>query len=879
MIAENAKTLIANGNNLVFIRHMHGPYYSCHTKYNREFTDKLHGIPSWIWSKESGHFQIHYLDLPLLESSSAKGGYTVAYEPAGYDQLAVLRAEYLDRLGWKKEARVEIPSPRPFRNYQLVGAQFMYRSGRVLNADGMGCISGDAEIIVNRGGNARRYTLEQAYLRFNGLDIEKNNWSVPSYTRSLNGDHFSLNRIVGVVRKGVRKTLRITTESGREIVATPDHVFFTPKGESAIGTLDVGDELYVNGKSLCQYCGKHKKLTQKKFAGVCLSCVYRHFRNNNVKTGETTGKGGYVYASANLQYHPSVTSSGVLKHRLVFEAAMNDLPYDAYLDRLEVGRVDGLKFLGRRDVIHHKDGNNKNNHIDNLELTDSRGHGQEHGKEFKKHLWNVQGPKAERIAKIEDAGERIVYDVMMDDPLHSFVANGFVVHNSGKSQQAVGAVMLNKINNKTHKTLVVCPSSVKYAWLNEFTAVSDLKTLVLSSNMDKRAEQYSDVNNYDVLIIGFEGFIADYEDIATIFTPNILIVDECHRVSNRSNMITQTLIGGAKIRKTFLQMAKPHSIYMLTGTPISNKMEDLYAILRVIDSGIFHWSGFLNRYTLQDEHQRWDRAGGNVARRSYKTIEGYKNQEELKAKLSLHMIRRTKDEVLPELPSKVFQTIDIELGSEERKIYNDLRRDLKANIRGKELTTIDKLTWLTKAQQICDSLEIVAGANVKKSSKLEALIQIVNEQTKVRKIVIFSKFKSMTTIIARELAHLNPVHLNGDMPSEERAEIIKRFQNDDKCRVFISTIGAGGVGITLTAADLVVMYDRAWSPSANIQAIDRLHRLGQKNSVLVVTLRVRNSVEQHVEKVWLKKAVLINDMIGDEAVVAKMSTEELEELV
>ena len=873
--------LIQQGYDLAHVSQIEGQYFACRTRYNPNFTDLMHYVPSWVWVKDQRYFRIHYLDLPVLESISNRAGYEVKYEPSAYDALMQLKQEYIARIDWKKEIKVKLDSPRPFRKYQILGAQFMFHVGHVLNADGMGCISGDAEIIINRGGNARRYNLRDAYLRFNGLAASKDNWKLPSYTRSLDGDRFSLNRIEGIVCKGHQHVIRIVTESGREIIATPDHVFFTPQGERAIGTMSVGDELLVNGKEKCIVCGKEGKLSQRKFKGACRTCVYRRLRHNaSTKDGECIDKNGYVVVQKGVRYHPRWTTHGIYKHRLVYEAKINFLSYDDYMSRLSTGDINGLLFLEPRQIVHHLDGDKRNNAADNLGVITASNHGIEHSESNIRNLWNVRGPKTERIASIEDAGTTDVYDVMMAAPRHSFIVNGFVVHNSGKSQQAIGAVMLNEMNGLPFQTLVVCPASMKFAWEREFNQVAPhLKVLVLDRSLEKRQEQYLDIKNYNVAIITFGGFLDDYEELAKVFPPNILIIDEAHRICNRTNKITQALIGGKNVRKTFLAEVMPHSIYLLTGTPISNKLEDLYALMRTLDPGLFTWTGFANRYTIQEQYQRWDHSGGTAAPRSYFKIEGYKNEAELKAKLSLHMIRRTKDEVLPELPPKVFQTIELELSPEERKIYNDLKKNYRAAIRDKELTVLNQLTWMMRAQQIANSLESVPDSSAKKSTKLDELCRIVDEQAKVRKIVIFSKFKVMTSIICRELQQYNPVHFHGGVDPLKRQEMIDRFQNDPDCRLFVSTIHSGGVGITLTAADMVVMYDRWWAPSVNNQAVDRLHRIGQKNSVLIVTLRMRNTVEEHIERTWMEKQNLVCDMVGDEEVMKTMTRDEMERLI
>ena len=453
---------------------------------------------------------------------------------------------------------------------------------------------------------------------------------------------------------------------------------------------------------------------------------------------------------------------------------------------------------------------------------------------------------------------------------------------AGKTVQTIGAILLNKMDGKPYKTLIICPSSMKGAWKREIELVTDeLHPVIMNSKMEKRYRIYEDeIGNYDTVIISYDGFLADYDELCNYFKPDIIVIDECHRIANRQNKITQALIGGKTVKKTFTMMCDPHSIYLLTGTPISNKLEDLYAMLKLIDPGIFSWTGFGNRYTIVEEAQRWLHSGGVARPHAYTKIVGYRNEKELKAKLSLHMIRRTKDEILPELPEKVYQIVEIDLDEEERKIYKDLKEDYRASIRGKELTVTDALTWMTRAQQIANSLETVPGSGTKKSSKLAELIKIVEAEAPNRKILVFSKYKTMTHIIERELKHLKPLHLNGDTPSEKRTEMIDRFQTTEDNRVFISTIKAGGVGITLTAADLVIFYDIAWTPAANAQAADRVHRIGQRNSVLVLTLRARNTVDERLFDVCMGKQGVVDEMLGDErSVMARLTQERAEELI
>ena len=448
----------------------------------------------------------------------------------------------------------------------------------------------------------------------------------------------------------------------------------------------------------------------------------------------------------------------------------------------------------------------------------------------------------------------------------------------GKTSEALYAVLLNKANSRPYKTLVVCPTSVKGAWIDDAEALGGLRILTLSGNMEERVAQYDLIEKADLVICAQDAFMDDYAELA-VCGFSILILDEGHSIGTRENKLTQILIGGKKIRKTFCQVVKPHSIYIMTGTPLGNKLDDLYPLLKLMDPGILSWGGFLNRYTIREEGVRWMTGPNGRYPKKFMEVVGYVNHAELKAKLSLHMIRRTKDEALPNLPKKRFRTVDVEFSASERKVYEDMKETFTAVIGDKTVQIKSKLEFLTKAQQICDSLEIVKGTGSNESSKLKEMMRWVRKIVPHKKIVIFSRSKDMTTIIARECAQWNPIHFHGEVPDKKRKALIDAFQKDPSRRIFISTIKAGGVGVTLTAGNIVILYDRWWNPGVNTQAADRCHRRTQKSPVLVLSFRVKDSFEEHIEKVWLDKQQMVQGMVGDEEIIGAMTERELAEIV
>ena len=273
-------------------------------------------------------------------------------------------------------------------------------------------------------------------------------------------------------------------------------------------------------------------------------------------------------------------------------------------------------------------------------------------------------------------------------------------------------------------------------------------------------------------------------------------------------------------------------------------------------------------------------------------VVGYKNLEELKEKISPYYIRREKKDVLTDLPEKTFENYDIELSTDQRKLYNALQADFFTEFKDEDEPNLaNVLVWLTRAKQICDSMELISPG-LKGSAKLDELNNIVLDilgdpkEEKLyaenkRKIVIFSQYRQMTDIIVRDFEAYNPLYLHGDVKSEDRQVLIDAFQQPgSEYKMFVSTLQAGGVGITLTAADTCVMFDSWWSNAMNAQAADRLHRIGQKNSVTIISFTCKNSVEERIQAILEKKKLMFSGVFGDdEVILQKLTAKEMKELI
>lgn len=302
------------------------------------------------------------------------------------------------------------PLPEVWRNLTDQGTRFL-RGQLALVAAGPGCIAGDAEIVVNRGGNGSRLRLEQLVPLFNGEEIplERNgketkgrrSWDpdIDTYVQCEIDGYIRSAKLKNAWCSGVKTTYEVVTETGRRVRATAIHPFLTTEGWKRLEELKPGDKVHVRG-------------SQKK-------------------NGRGTKK---RYKTIKLANHPFNTGKKrlVAVHRLVAEAELNGLSYEEWVALIRSGEsLEGYEFIGPEKHVHHKDNDHLNNDPGNLEILDAMDHWKYHSKEYGSNvLYSVEH---EEIISITEHGEEMTYDLELDTEPHNFTANGFVVHNTGKS--------------------------------------------------------------------------------------------------------------------------------------------------------------------------------------------------------------------------------------------------------------------------------------------------------------------------------------------------------------------------------------------------------------------------------------------------------------
>ncbi|MCM3673712.1 DEAD/DEAH box helicase [Peribacillus simplex] len=421
----------------------------------------------------------------------------------------------------------------------------------------------------------------------------------------------------------------------------------------------------------------------------------------------------------------------------------------------------------------------------------------------------------------------------------------------GKTLQSITFILseLPDIRKKRVPALIVCPSSLTYNWLSEFTKFApDIQAVVVDGDKTERSKLLKEVKDVDVVITSYPLLRKDItsfekEDFHTVF------FDEAQAFKNP---VTQTARAAKKIKAAHR--------FALTGTPIENSLEELWSLFHVVFPELFMG------------------------------LKGYSNlsRKQISRRIRPFLLRRMKEDVLAELPEKIESLESMELLPDQKKLYGaylaKLRHDTLKHLDKDTLrkNRIRILAGLTRLRQICCHPALFVDGYKGSSAKYEQLMQIVEESKHSgRRVLIFSQFTKMLQIIGRDLAMKGQpfFYLDGQTPSKERVEICNRFNAGER-DIFLISLKAGGTGLNLTGADTVILYDLWWNPAVEEQAADRAHRMGQKNAVQVIKLIARGTIEEKMNELQEKKRHLIEEIIdpGDKSSSA-LTEEDIREIL
>ena len=429
----------------------------------------------------------------------------------------------------------------------------------------------------------------------------------------------------------------------------------------------------------------------------------------------------------------------------------------------------------------------------------------------------------------------------------------------GKTLQAI-ALLLDARQQSADRSvsLIVCPSSLTLNWMSEIQKFApELRAVAVIGTAAVRGRLIDRLQNYDVAVTSYSALtrdIAKYEGIRFHYH----LIDEAQYIKNHTTQMARAV----KAIRSDIRFA-------LTGTPVENSLAELWSIFDFIMPGyLFDYAHFRNHFEEPI-----------VSEKSEHAISG------LQKSVSPFILRRLKKDVLTELPDKIETVLVSQMENEQRKIYDAnvalVKQEFSAGQPDAPQEKIKILAMLTRLREICCDPGLIYENFTGKSAKLEQCMELIDTcRSSGHKILLFSQFTSMLSRIADRLKaeDISYYTLTGSTKAQERIRLVNAF-NEDSTEVFLISLKAGGTGLNLTGADIVIHYDPWWNLSAENQASDRAYRIGQTKNVQVYKLIADRSVEQNILQLQQSKADLSNLAVGGEADITQMSADEILKLL
>lgn len=458
----------------------------------------------------------------------------------------------------------------------------------------------------------------------------------------------------------------------------------------------------------------------------------------------------------------------------------------------------------------------------------------------------------------------------------------------GKTMESLNIACYRKEKGQVQKCLIVCGvNATKYNWKEEIEKHTFEQCVVFDQSTSKaKVKAINKWKENDVFfgIINIESLRpkkVSQKSINAFISGNILlemlpcseiveslsfvdmvIADEIHRMKNATS----------KQGLALQQLSVPYRIG-LSGTPLTNHVEDLWNIMLWLGKVKYNYWYFRSEYCVM---------GGYKERE----VVGYKNLEQLSADINSIMLRRRKEEVL-NLPDKVYINEYVELKPETMKLYEEVKLGIVEKLQRdgdvKIITLKNALTSMLRLRQITEGIEAIEG-NVnymKDNPKLERIKQLLEDEIipNGKKAIIFTCWKTTAEMYQDALSEYSPAFITGSVPSEKRQEEVNRFQNDESCKVAIGTIGAMGTGYTMTAGEYVFFVDKYWNETDNQQAEDRAYRIGVKGNVTIISMIAKNTIDEKIEKLLKEKATLFNMIVDGSSSTGKETKDIVAELL
>jgi hypothetical protein len=755
-----------------------------------------------------------------------------------------------------------LPDGLALLGFQPPAVAYALVTRRCFIADEQGCISGDAEININRATKPGQYTLEQVYRRFHGLESRANyNWdpATPTFCRALVDGELRQHRIVDVLDQGIKETVLITLQSGKTLQCTPDHLIAISGDEwMEAGRLVEGVAVVTNGKAACWQCGNtESRIVTYKYSpnvGLCLRCVYGGPRSGKWKGGDHIDSDGYRKISGHWD-HPRASRGQVYEHILIMEA---------HLGRpLEAG-----------ERVHHRNENKADNSLENLKLvTDS-----EHMIEHRAHL-RLDGAKAGRIrflpttdmvVGVVPAGPTRVYDMVMEDPHRNFVANGIVVHNCGKTWEALVATEIDRrvseaAGRQVGPTVVVCKAKLKGNWQKEVRRLLPHRSVqTLFGN--RPYETYADVVivNYDILTAW-----------APFLSPSALIFDESHYLKEWGT--DKKPIQRTRAAFDLSQRLPANAmLLMLTGTAIMNRPVELVTQLRILDR-LAEVTPRPRKFQGEQPSERdWEYAfkftycGPDRGNGYGYTFKGASNTIMLNERLrSTCYIRRLRKEVMGmEDTRRIPVSLDLNGALDE---YRYAERNLLQWVADKDGPEAAWRASRAEALVLMNSLRRLAGL-----AKAEAAVEWATdffEQNEGKSLVVWAWHPEVQRALVRAFPGCATI-LGGQNDEEaQKARFLSGETNLIVCSILAAKEGHTLVGPDIDCHD-ALFVERGWNPGTDSQAEDRINRIGQTAQfVFAHYLLAADTIDEDIDELIESKRVVSQAVLDGTPLPAGEDTE------
>lgn len=421
----------------------------------------------------------------------------------------------------------------------------------------------------------------------------------------------------------------------------------------------------------------------------------------------------------------------------------------------------------------------------------------------------------------------------------------------GKTIQSI-TLLLSRA--KSGASLVVAPASILLNWKSEIERFAPSLGVMVMHDADCGRKQLVDAaTEYEVVLTTYGLLIKEVELLASK-TWNVVILDEAHTIKNKET----------KISKAAMELRADFRL-LLTGTPLQNHLSDIWNLFQFANPGLLGSFQHFNETFIQPIEKE-----GNKLR-----------QKQLKKLLLPFLLRRTKTQVLDELPEKTEITLPIELSEEERALYENLRQQAVLNLEENSLNAMQALTEITRLRQAACHPALVNKKLQLASSKTQAFLKLIDElMENNHRALVFSQFTSHLALIRKELnkRKVEYLYLDGSVSVTERAALVKQFQTGEQ-PLFLISLKAGGTGLNLTAADYVIHLDPWWNPAIEDQASDRAHRIGQTRPVTIYRLIAVQTIEEKIIKLHQTKKSLADSLLDGSDIAHKLTKEEMLDLL